>query len=679
MNFVAWDGEGITSCGLTHCTSEVIEPLPTKKQTIYYHGKGCHKYALLMNSRSGSTPLISAKGLDTLTCFEYLLDESAQCEKDAIHVVYGGSYDVNMMCMDFSYEEIRALHDGYTVVWRKKYHVTYHARKMFALKCGKRSILLWDVLGFFQGRFTAALQSYLGEDYELLPLIEQGKAVRGTFTDEQLRNFVVQYTRAEVTALVALMNRLAESIHRAGISITSWYGSGAISKAFLKEHHVEEYLCRQENNVEDAGEYAYFGGRIEALLYGVFLSLLFHYDINSAYPFSMLHIPSLVGGTWHTKTRISWKALEQLPDFSLVLVKWDYSRYPFPFYPFPYRTPENSILFPRRGYNWLWVPEVKAALACYPHTRECVQIKKVYSFEPATQEKPFAFLRDLYEERKKLVLQKDGAEKVMKLGYNGMYGATAQKAGYLVDEHTKYKCKCYLKGKEERKPPYHQLLCAGFTTSYTRSMMLRAAMTNPYAVISFATDGIYATEPLQVAISPDNEKELGKWSYQTHQGITIVQSGVYWLHNTPDKKHPGMWSSPYYRGFDMGTLDEQEIIHQWKQQSNTIPYVIAPSTRFMTMGCVVSSEHRYEKYHTTWYPLQKVLYLDMSHIAKRIDIREKGDRSCTLVKTEAREHTFSESFQLSQKHKLPWNEQRYWNEDEEDDLTYQIEHEESHA
>jgi len=145
------------------------------------------------------------------------------------------------------------------------------------------------------------------------------------------------------------------------------------------------------------------------------------------------------------------------------------------------------------------------------------------------------------------------ASESLKLGLNSIYGKLVQQAGY----------------REGRIPTYHQLLWGGQITATTRAILFDAAMQSPKDVISFATDAVFTTRPLDLYTSG----ELGDWSLDIFEGITIIQAGVYFL----DK---GEGWDEKFRGFDKGSLQREEIIKCWKEGSD----YEARLTRFIGLG-----------------------------------------------------------------------------------------------
>jgi hypothetical protein len=108
-------------------------------------------------------------------------------------------------------------------------------------------------------------------------------------------------------------------------------------------------------------------------------------------------------------------------------------------------------------------------------------------------------------------------------------------------------------------------------------------MQKPDCIISFATDGLFSTAPLDLPCPA--EKMLGQWEYQVHTGMTIVMPGVYWLHDGETTKY-------YSRGFDKKTMSDCDFVHQaWSRRKAEIDI---PSRRLITLGTALLSDTFWE-------------------------------------------------------------------------------------
>lgn len=589
-DFIAWDGEGITDA------------------------KGKHKYVMLCCSVPGVPSIIYPFGLSTAECLEQLLTVGAT-NKHAIHCVFGGSYDVNMMLADCKRSEIESIWLGaWTIICDGKYAVQYRARKSFSVRYAKpkyqtingrltrvdqpEGVVLWDVFGFFQSTFVDACKRYLGADYPLLAMIAEQKKRRQQFAVEELLD-IEKYCLAECQLLKALMLKLRDYLDIAELPIRRWDGAGACAAALMQREKILEHKRECMKEVNEAAQYAYAGGRMELCRYGHAPNTpIYHYDINSAYPTAMCGLPSLRAGEF-VRGQGNYQA--GLP-FSLYRVRFAFNDCAM--YPFFWRSHNCSIYYPQEGEGWYWAPEVAAAqeaIAAGVLSGEMI-IKDSYHFvERGASVAPFAFLPKLYEQRKQWKAQGVGAEKVIKLAINSLYGKTAQQAG----------------GERSGGPPrYHQLEWAGYITSYTRAMLYRAMLPalKDRNIIMCATDGIYSLVPLDVPIGD----RLGQWEYKQHDGITVVQSGVYWTHEKDEQP------AAFCRGFDRGSLHIDGIVDAWRNRQITYD---ASLTRFVAMGSALAGRESFKKWRD-WRTVPRALSLTTEH-TKRFDELDPDDWTAT--------------------------------------------------
>lgn len=609
--FIAWDGEGVTREG--------------SKQDYCY-----------LASSTGTSLLDVNATLSTEKCL-YLLTSEASKYPDAIHVVYGGSYDVNMILVDVPKVLLELLYKGETIDWQE-YRITYIPRKCFTVKHFSgfkqkgsryipqydRKIVLWDVIGFFQSSFVDALKKYSFNQKEI-DYIQSMKVKRGTFTEDTFTKEVVPYCQKELSLLVALMEKLRSYLEVANLPIKRWDGAGAVATSLMQREHIKEHKGEIPDDVNKASQYAYGGGRIECFMYGHYEGTVYHYDINSAYPTALACCLSFSVGQWvYTKGQTGFRMAERLEKNLFILCHVKYS-YPsdMPLYPFFHRDPYGQISYPPSGETWCWGPELVIALRHFPYA--CIVIKETYEWVTESDTLPFHFLPELYQLRKQWKSEGNGAEKVLKLGYNSLYGKTIQKLGFRKKEG--------LRGI----PPFFQLQWAGFTTSYTRASVTDAAMQDPHNIIAIATDGIFSRVPLDLRLGDG----LGEWEYHTHESMTIVQSGVYWYGKKKNQKS-------YYRGFDKGTVTRFKVLRAWKKQQYFLP---VKTTRFITLGSALVSSEWFTRWRT-WHTIDRQLALTFVNSAKRKEIEPlyAVNPSQQLVRT----YAVNSGGQMSSPYHLDW-------------------------
>lgn len=588
--FVAVDGEGFSE-------GEEFE-IEVGAKSNRYRGKP-HHYAYI--AASDGSELYSERGRLGLRQLLEFLFAIVERNPNAILVAFGGSYDVcHMVCHELKPEQLlQLLGKGdqlgrlTVTIGEYVYRMEYRPRKCFTVqrwpKAAKRwqldkkgrkvstphaTVRLWDVWGFFQDSFAGVLRKWVPDDPDY-QFIARMKGERSLFERSEIEE-IRRYNAAELRCLVKVMQKLRDAIDRLGLKITRWDGAGAIAAALMTKHKVKSHKADLPEDVLFAARCAYSGGHIEAVKIGFHCEAVHHYDVNSAYPDQFRRLPSLVGGHW-----VKGNDSAPPPGFTLVRVQWAFPD-GLPFYPLFYRCSNGEILYPHCGVGWYWFDEYAVAARYYaqsieqaPDRAACeFRVLDWYHFRAASDERPFAWVEDYYAQRQDYIRAdrargySDGVEKIIKLGCNSLYGKTAQQVGARLTEDG-----------ELRLPPFFNLAWAGYVTAGCRAKLMAAAIQNPRAIISFATDGIFSTEPLDLYCP--KEKELGAWEYQTHDGMTNVMPGVYWLHDGDSVKH-------YSRGFRSDEMSDAEIVHDaWRRKQDKIPIDV---TRLIGIGTAANGK-----------------------------------------------------------------------------------------
>lgn len=545
--FIALDGEG-ASIG-------EVEKFSTEEKTYYAKE---HIYTLLAAS-SGESLYNGGARLDSYRCIDFLCD-LADTHSNAIFVIFAGSYDINHILMyGFGREQLKKIGAGETIEYERnniRFAVEYRARKSLTLRRGfstyrdkkgkwkprwESVITIWDVWGFFQDSFVGVMKKWLGENHKHFSLIVKMKALRGDFASVPQAD-INAYNAAELECLVEIMQKVHAAIDGLGLQCTRWDGAGAVAAAMLKEHKVKDYKYNGKIDVSEPVRIAYAGGRIEVCKIGVHNGAVYDYDINSAYPSAMLDLPCLAHGTWHWEGRSNYVH----PGFVLIHVRYKFKPGQ-PFYPLFYRNDKMQICFPAEGEGWYWYPEFKAAVECLGE----LEILESWRFMPQCNHKPFHWIEHYYKTRQMWVKNpteewQKGAEKIIKLGLNSLYGKTAQQLG----------------GRNDRPPAYHEMSWAGYITSATRARLYSTARLCADAVIGFATDGLFLSEPLP--IQPDRNKLIGAWDLKEFDGLTLAMAGVYWWHAGDKFNH-------FSRGFDKEAMQTPlQVMEAWKKGASEI-------------------------------------------------------------------------------------------------------------
>lgn len=524
---------------------------------------GSHSYVMLANSEGESVMAKdSARGLSTSTCLRFIC-RNARDRRQAINVIFGGSYDANMVLHSLPRSKVEQIR--YTGKTRyKEWRIDYRERKYLRVKEGdKPSVTLWDVIGFFQCKFTTAIERYLGSDYPDLPMIRENKDARATFQFSD-RDSILRYCNAELRALVTIMGQFRDDIDHAGIRLSRWDGPGAIASHFYRSNQTRNHMRRmlpEFQAINRAAQSAYSGGRIEAIKFGNRPRETYEYDIRSAYPDAIARLPSLERG--------DWKHYDCDPGnryFALYRVRYsgvDKVGDPY-IHPLFYRSKLGNILYPVVAHGWYWSPEMEALRNYRPGTFTVEEAFVLDSGETAVR--PFAFVPALYEQRKLWKQQGNGAERALKLALNSLYGKMVQQVGW----------------EAHGIPPYHQLEWGGWVTSYTRAKLYAASQLVSESVIAFETDALFSEVPIVLDIG----EGLGQWEERKHASLTYLQPGIYWGEG-----------SVKFRGIDPGTLTKDSVLEGWSNLTDSTgesdPKPKVQTTRFRAIGTSLVGD-RYE-------------------------------------------------------------------------------------
>lgn len=555
--FIAWDGEGITL------------------------SDGRHEYVTLANSRRARLRNTSGHPLRTEEIFKFLIRESAVCGKNVIHIIYGGGYDFNKWLHYMHPDCVDRLYIDGVCYW-KQYRVEWRRGKSFQITDREAGVTIrvYDVVSFFQCAFVKACDNYLGTDWFERDRIIKNKAKRSTFTLADLDD-VDEYNDAELVNLVRLMDELRERLDKVGLRPQRWDGPGALAAVIMRAHNIKDHIALSPEPVQYAARRAYTGGRFELIKFGHVNGAVYEYDINSAYPDALQHVPSLTQGRWiHTSDRATIAALTR-DDFAMVRCTYDSHNDPTLPQPLFYRTDKGRVTYTYRiESNWYWTPEVMTARQYVNQQPDTILVEhEAWVFRPwPNAEKPFGWLPDMYEQRRVLKAAGDGANVGLKLGINSLYGKTAQQIGAKRNPDGSW-----------HLPPFHCLEWAGYVTSWCRAKVLGAALQDLESVIAFETDALFTTRPLDLPVSD----KLGEWELTEFDSMTYVQSGFYYA-TTADGDLVAKT-----RGVDRGTMNRVDVVTAMRQEKAKDRFVEASLTRFNGYGIARTTHAKWGRWSTT--------------------------------------------------------------------------------
>jgi len=504
------------------------------KPFIGWDSEGDNRDASLFLFGNNLGGRIAHPKISTIEIFELIL-ETERRNPNAIHIIFGGEYDFNMFLRDVPMRCLLALRDTGHTRW-KGYRISHLSRKWFTISNDRVSAQIFDVQLFFGTSYVHAITEHEIGTIEERERIAAGKAERKSFTFDDL-DYIEPYWRTELKLLPQLANKLRDAFFRAGMFITSWHGPGALARNILTNHNVKE--CMAKTPVEEAARYAFCGGRFESFKAGLYEGTVYNYDINSAYPYAATFLPDLSVGEWEYVAKVDRDSIDphQFAVYHISYVTRNTDGFAVIREPKPLfrRFFDDRVMWPNTVTGWYWSPEA-ALVADDPHAT----FIEGYVFHDSGA-RPFAFLQEYYDIRKRLQDQNDPMQLSFKLGPNSVYGQLAQRAGWQ---------------RKHEAPKFHQLEWAGYVTSTCRAMAYSAGR---YAwendgLISIDTDGIYSTVQI-----PDTAEylpngigsNLGQWGMDTLSGVLYWQSGVFYI---PTSDEPMGWKLKKSRGAPRGQI-----------------------------------------------------------------------------------------------------------------------------
>lgn len=514
-------------------------------------------------------------------------------------------------------------------------------------------IEIYDVFGFFQSSFSAVVDSMVARGRatkDEADFIRSMKSKRSDFANEPIEE-IKKYTTLELRLLARMMTDLRTGFDRAGLRLRDWHGAGAAASALMerektKKHYGNDIAAAGISPQQEVANHSYIGARIETLRQGFMEGGSLHvYDIASAYSAALVDFPSLANGKWINKrsTEIACGSLLELRAMveaaSLVCmfkVQFQFPVYEkfnpdprkaifIPFYPLPYREKRGGILFPANGYGWYMRDDVLAAIAWlerfvpeFPRCRKSADmitkfdIEEAWIFElrdgPRANERPFEFIRDRFQERRRIQEESERAdkydirEKAIKLSLSSIYGKLAQSVG-----------------TQGKVPALANPYYAAATTAYCRRRLVEAALIDPHSIVFFATDGIVSTRELHGLARVRKKGDvvnLGDWEYREADGGLFVLPGVY-TYGKVVYKNGERTIEPVtkVRGGDAKKYDATIRANQWliknvlgawrmpfdPAKPEQFPRIVAGYQKYITIGNALASPGRW-KLAGRWTP-----------------------------------------------------------------------------
>jgi hypothetical protein len=429
-----------------------------------------------------------------------------------------------------------------------------------------------DTIKLFQSTLMKTIVDWQVGTAEERELVQLGKDQRELvhFTDPDERAEVTEYNRLETKLHAEIMERFRDAWMNAahtphgncdghGLPLPrNWQSPGSLAKILYNHYRVPR---RNEVDAADTvpaevwgiAALAMYGGWFEVSIFGpapgVFgpaYSLaagylptiprrITEYDLTSAYPSAMTHLPCLRHSHWeHREPRQGEYGLQQVSALytrpvRVYLQENDKSSYDteilcpdtridqnYPtFMGLPHRDGHGRVSRPLHTDGWYWNFEVSQA----KHQEVTVKDSWTWVADGCGCDM-WAFVPQLFALRQRLGKLRG---KPVKLAINSLYGVMAERQ------------------RGDSEPPYANLIVASFVTAWTRAHIMRTIHENSCDnglrcgsnVVMIATDAVFfAGDPKLPGAIDSSQKEraqLGDWTRDVFkEGLFIVQGGIYW-------------------------------------------------------------------------------------------------------------------------------------------------------
>jgi hypothetical protein len=387
----------------------------------------------------------------------------------------------------------------------KKFNIHYIPKKSLSISDKKKhSLIFYDVASLFNKQpLDKVSKKFLGKQKEYNGKYQNKKFPDNILKNEKELNLIIEYCILDSQLTKQLTEFWIDKFYESfGIYPKKYHSAGTIAMQYIHTKLSKwSSFFMIPYNIQELAYKSYFGGRFEVLKRGTF-SNVYHYDINSAYPYAMSILPDFTEGTWHEVKNISGFDKSNLKYFGFYQIDVQVNENTVS--PFLYRPEKELSIFMPNGKFTTFTTSRELKVSLEKFDVNLLKIKGYYFIPNENKSNQFnKIIKEMYKSR--LDQKDEGQKHVYKIIINSIYGKTAQ-----------------------AKPVPTSFFSPVVTASITgicRSMLLEAVSKNKDDIIAFATDGIFSTKPLNLKVSKD--KKLGYWSFEFHRDFTIFMSGIY--------------------------------------------------------------------------------------------------------------------------------------------------------
>jgi hypothetical protein len=382
-----------------------------------------------------------------------------------------------------------------------KYMIRYVPKKQLSIKKGKHTVTLYDIAQYCDNKpLNVAYDEHIKK-----PLDEAYLETKESRKNFSLRHYlrhkkeIRQYCITDCILTRELAENWLDTFYNAfGFYPANWISSWYLAEKVLIYNKIQvPFFNDLPYEIQNLAWKSFYGGRFELIQRG-YIGECYLYDINSAYPYALTHLPDIMDGKWIQSRKINPNAAL---GFFYIRAQIDYT---VRIAPFPFRTKNDRIIYPSGEFKTFVTLEELKAVGNDPKVR--YTIIDSYQFLPNKDcQYPFKrFVTEQYGKRLHLKQEKNPLERAVKIILNSMYGKTAQRVNNQMGN-------------------LFNPIIASYITGFARAQLYRFVKDHGLDAytVAFATDSIACRK----RIDGLDSKKLGEMKLDKHA------SDVYFLSN----------------------------------------------------------------------------------------------------------------------------------------------------
>jgi hypothetical protein len=343
---------------------------------------------------------------------------------------------------------------------------------------------------------------------------------------EAHRQEVLEYCQVDAQLTLKLAERMKELIETCQmpygkLSFKNPISSAKVAETYVLKNFKYPLIPKRIKIFHWIAQKAYHGGLFQTYQRGVFEKKLYCYDINSAYPSVMQHLPHWGNGQFQKVVN------PDSGEYGWYLCNFNSEWIPFNDSSQPYKVDycykdlincESVTFNPKRkvyptGLRTAVITKIEF-LWLVKHKFPVEFITGVEWFQKSNNyESPFQWIPEVYKRRQEVKDLKDPSEYALKIVMNGIYG----------------KCAQFKRGMGRMTNFFY----ASYITAGTRLQVAEVAFAHPQNIIEIATDSVLLDSKVGLPLT----KKLGDWGVSEYSRGVLIGSGLHQFYEDSETFH----------------------------------------------------------------------------------------------------------------------------------------------